>query len=123
MKIKLWIWILPVFLLFGCNFGCTVETAAAGSIATSITAALQCANNQQVLTDVTSLLSKTGICSMNVVRGPKGGPIAAVICPVLAGLATSELANQVPASWGCNPALAQQGLAVALTAACNLIPF
>ena len=128
MKRLLSVLVLVVLMLPGCswisNLGCTVEHSAAGAISSSVSTALQCANSAQVLTDVTSLLAKTNICSLPSKKPTdKTGPIAMVICPVVSQLAASELGTAVPASWQCNPALAKEGVAMALTTACNLIPF
>lgn len=110
----------------GCNWfndvGCSVEHAVSGAVASTLSHTLNCANPNQVLSDVTALVAKTSICS-EVKPGLKGGPIALVLCPALSELATSQLGNAVPASWQCDPALAKQGLSFVLTAACNVIPF
>jgi hypothetical protein len=106
------------------NVGCSVESAASGAISSALSKSLNCANPAQVLVDVTALVAKTNICQAPAAKLPsglKGGTIASLICPTLANLATAELGSKIPAAWQCS--VTSSSLDVALTSACNLIPF
>lgn len=110
--------ILGVALLVsGCNFnwGCTLQNTVAGGVANAISSQLQCQNKGQVLSDITALVAKTGVCA------PQGF-IGMVVCPQLSSLVVSQLANQVPASWQCNTVPAQMALSDLAAAACSTIP-
>jgi len=105
-------------ILSGCNFnwGCALQTTLSGAVSNAVSTALQCQNKGQVLSDITALVSKTGVCAPQ-------GVIGNIVCPQLSGLIISQLGNQIPASWQCNPMPAEQSLAAMASAACSTIPF
>lgn len=109
--------------LGGCTVGCKIEGAADGVISAGLTKALQCQNSNQILADVSAVVAKAGLCKSECEPGKKCGAIAVIACPIISQIAVTELGATIPASWQCDPAMAKEGLAAALTAACNLIPF
>jgi hypothetical protein len=117
-----------VLLLNSCSWfnsaGCDIEKAAAGAITTGISTIAVCSNPGQILSDVSAILAKTGVCSTASVKskGLLGGPIASALCPELTIVATAEFGSKVlPASWGCNPSAGT--VPQVLNQACQLLPF
>lgn len=119
MKAKYLVFLLPFFLV-SCKIGCTAETLVVQNLPPAIAGALQCKNLAQIQVDIKAVLDKTNVCP---VSKEKQGPIALLACPLVAEGAVSLLGTAIPASWGCDPVLAKQGLAAMITTVCNLLPF
>lgn len=107
-------------VIAGCNFnfGCTAESLVASGVSSGISSALQCKNTAQVQADVKALLDKTGVCSTS----PKG-IVGNLVCPQLATLIVTQMANKIPANWQCAPSGAEASLSTLAAGLCSQIPF
>jgi hypothetical protein len=109
-----------VCLLFtGCKLGCATRDVVVANLPAMIAKTLACKNVSNITRDVNVALSGTNLCP----AAPPQGPIAMVVCPIAVNAIVSFAGNKIPADWECDPALAEKGASVALTTACNLIPF
>ena len=115
--------LLALVLCVSCKTPCANETVLTGGLANGIATALSCTNVAQIQIDVVNTLAAANICTASEPVHTLGGPIALVVCPLVAQAAVSVLGAKVPVTWSCNPVLAEQGVATVVTAACNLLPF
>lgn len=110
--------------LFGCNFGCEVESTISTGLSGAIASSLNCTNTTAIQTSVTNILNLTKICDVAECRKDrKLGTIANLVCPVVASTAVAYLGSQIPADWACQPSGAVQTVSGAVTASCELLPF
>lgn len=115
------LFLLPLFLFVACKPLCTAEDVIVKNLAPLVASSLQCSNVGTIQADIQSIIDKNHVCSS--VTGEKQGAVAMIVCPIVAKSAVDLIGSQVPATWGCNPVSAKQGLSAAITAACNLLPF
>lgn len=112
--------LIPFLFTLGCTpkQSCDIKKIVADKLAPGVSTALECKNLAQIQKDILSVLDKNSVCGVVPV-----GEVAQVICPIIVKGAVSLLGSQIPSNWECNPAMASAGVEVALTAACNLLPF
>lgn len=120
MKNTIGILLVGLFAFSGCKLGCDAEKVITEKLSGAIASGLQCTNQTQIQADIVSILDETNVCFK---PEEKRGPIALIVCPVLANAGVAFLGTQVPASWQCNPSVAQTGVAAVLTQFCQLLPF
>jgi hypothetical protein len=125
MKLKKAMMILGLAMLVmlpACNIGCDVEKAISGGLAGKTAQLLNCRNVANIQRDVNLALSHFNVCTLPAVEH-KTGVIANVVCPPLANVATAYVGSKIPADWECDPSSASQTVTMALTTACELLPF
>lgn len=114
--------VLFLLALVSCKTPCTQDQVLTNGLAKGVATALQCQNLPQIQTDVVNMLAKANVCSATS-GNLKAGPITAIVCPIVATAAVDLLGTAVPPSWQCDPAYAKSGVSVAISAACQLLPF
>src|ERR1700691_4861531 len=99
--VQIMLLIIATTMLWGCNFGCEVETVISEKLASSIAANLQCANVTQIQTDVTNIINVTKFCAIKdtkAAKNLKSGTVANIVCPFAASAAVNLLGSQIPAN-------------------------
>lgn len=112
--------ILSIFMLTGCKFGCDTEKVISNSLSGTIAKGLNCANQAAIQKSVEAILDKSNICTE---QDKKTGPIAMVVCPIIAETAVVYLGSKIPESWECKPATAEQTVAGVFSMFCSMLPF
>lgn len=109
-----------LLILSSCKVGCITQTVIHDNLPPGIQKTLVCKSLANIQRDVYAALDNANLCSVKA--GVPQGPIALIGCPLAVGAIVNYAGNKIPADWECDPALAEKGMSVALTAVCNLIP-
>lgn len=116
MKSILAILIMGVGLL-GCTKICDLAKSSAATLSPQLVTKWACTNPAQMTKDIQGAIEGSVVCK----TGGKTGVVGSLVCPVIVGFLKDQLANQVPASWGCNPALVGSDAAGTLSTLCSSI--
>jgi hypothetical protein len=108
-----------ITLLVSCKAGCPVLTKIGSGLAPGLSTVLKCKHPEYVKADLESAIASLSICKSNA--ADQG--VVGMICAAVASQIIGSLGNKIPARWECDPTAVENGLEVAVSAACNLIPF
>lgn len=106
-------------VLSGCTskVACDYKPQIVSSATGAITKQLECTNTGAIAKDVEAMVEKAGICPKTEITAK--GTIPASVCDAVGGAMAGAIANQIPATWGCSATGAKEGLAKAISDACQ----
>lgn len=103
---------------------CQDQTKALTALAGSVASTLQCANQAQIVTDLTTALGNANVCKYAAAPAVAGqmkpmGVVGNILCPVAASTVVGFLTSTIPTTWGCTATTSAGAVQSALIAVCE----
>lgn len=105
---------------------CTDETKALTALASSVATTLQCANQAQIVTDLTTALGNANVCAWSSATSTVSaqvvkpmGVVGNMVCPLASAAVVGFMTSAIPTTWGCTATTSAAAVQSALTQVCE----